>query len=169
VNIEKSYEEWKRLIFVLVTYNFLFFSGETLTVHKPEVLHAPKIICPIQAKMVRTGDAVTLEAEFEGIPKPEVRWYHNGKEITLSEKVNITVEEHKTTLHIPQVFRPEGGKYEVRAVNPAGEARSSGTVSVTSKGSLTFIGICIIRLNILLVIVMYVLLYLFSWTRTRDG
>ncbi|PNF34025.1 hypothetical protein B7P43_G03475 [Cryptotermes secundus] len=106
--------------------------GEALTVHKPEVLHAPKITQPVQAKMVPAGDAVTLEAKFEGIPKPEVRWYRNGKELIPSEKVHIIIEEHRTTLHIPQVFRPDGGKYEVRAVNPAGEARSSGTVSITS-------------------------------------
>lgn len=116
-----------------------YFSGETLRVLKPEVLHAPKIIQPVQAKMVPTGEAVTIEAEFEGVPKPDVRWYHNGKEIIPSEKVNIVIQEHKTTLHIPQVFRPHGGKYEVRAVNPAGEARSSGTISVTSKSSLRFI------------------------------
>jgi hypothetical protein len=119
-----------------MTYYFL---GETLTVLKPEVLHAPKIIQPVQAKMVLTGEAVTLEAEFEGVPKPEVRWYHNGKEIIPSAKVNIVTQEHKTTLHIPQVFRPHGGKYEVRAVNPAGEARSSGTISVTSKSLLKLI------------------------------
>jgi hypothetical protein len=107
-------------------------------VHKPEVLHAPRIIQPVQAKMVPSGDAVTLEAEFEGVPKPEVCWYRNGKEITPSDKVNIVIEEHKTTLHIPQVFRPDGGKYEVRATNPAGEARSSGTISVTSKSYFGF-------------------------------
>lgn len=114
------------------------FSEETLTILKPEVLHAPNIIKPVQAKMVPTGEAVTLEAEFEGVPKPEVQWFHNGKEIIPSEKVNIVMQEHKTTLHIPQVFRPHGGKYEVRAINPAGEARSSGTISVTSKSSLMF-------------------------------
>lgn len=118
------------------------------------MLHAPKIIQPVQAKMVPTGVAVTLEAEFEGVPKPDVRWYHNGKEIIPSEKVNIVIQEHKTTLHIPQVFRPHGGKYEVRAVNPAGEARSSGTVSVTSKSPLRFTVICSIQVNILLVIIM---------------
>lgn len=111
---------------------------ETLKVHKPEVLQAPKIIHPVQAKMVPAGDSVTLEADFEGVPKPEVRWYRNGKEITPSNKVNIVIEEHKTTLHIPQVFRPDGGKYEVRATNPAGEARSSGTISVTSKFQFGF-------------------------------
>lgn len=88
--------------------------------------------------MVPAGDSVTLEADFEGVPKPEVRWYRNGKEITPSNKVHIVVEEHKTTLHIPQVFRPDGGKYEVRATNPAGEARSSGTISVTSKAQFRF-------------------------------
>lgn len=104
-----------------------------MKVHKPEVLHAPKITRPIEAKVVPTGEAVTLEAEFEGVPTPEVRWYRNGKEITPSEKVIIETEEHKTVLHIPEVFRPEGGKYEIRAVNPAGEARCSGSVSVTSE------------------------------------
>lgn len=89
--------------------------------------------------MVTAGDSVTLEADFEGVPKPEVRWYRNGKEITPSDRVNIVVEEHRTTLHIPQVFRPDGGKYEVRATNPAGEARSSGTISVTSKSHLWFL------------------------------
>ncbi|PSN29187.1 hypothetical protein C0J52_25667 [Blattella germanica] len=105
---------------------------ESVVVHKPEVLEAPKITKPLQAKMVPTGDSTTLEVEFEGVPKPEVRWYRNGKEIVPTEKVQITIEDYKTTLHIPEVYRPEGGKYEVRAVNPAGEARTSGSVSVTT-------------------------------------
>lgn len=128
-----------RWIFIIIEINlFIIFSGEALTVHKPEVLRAPKITQPVQAKMVPTGVAVTLEAKFEGIPKPEVRWYRNGKEIIPSEKAHIIIEEHRTTLHIPQVFRPETGKYEVRAINPAGEARSSGTVSITCKSLSSF-------------------------------
>jgi hypothetical protein len=117
-------------------------------VHKPEMLRAPKITQPVQAKMVPTGDSVTLEAKFEGIPKPEVRWYRNGKEIIPSEKAQIVIEEHRTTLHIPQVLRPEAGKYEVRAVNPAGEARSSGTVSITCKSSSNVSVLCSFQLSI---------------------
>ncbi|CAG2053837.1 unnamed protein product [Timema podura] len=63
-------------------------------------------------------------------PTPEVKWYRNGKEITPTSDIKIVVEENKTTLHIPKSRRENVGKYEVRAMNPVGEARTSGSVAV---------------------------------------
>nr|CAD7423862.1 unnamed protein product [Timema monikensis] len=103
---------------------------EAVQVYKPEVLRAPKITRPLEAKIVHTGKPINLEAEFEGKPTPDVKWYRNGKEITPTSDIKIVVEENKTTLHIPKSRRENVGKYEVRAMNPVGEARTSGSVAV---------------------------------------
>lgn len=96
-------------------------------VSKPSIMRAPIITRALLVTFVRPGQPLTLEADFDGEPTPEVRWYRNGKELQPKD-TKIETKNKTTKLHIP---KPQGGKYEVRAENPAGEARTTGTVSVT--------------------------------------
>ncbi|GLH07319.1 LOW QUALITY PROTEIN: Titin [Gryllus bimaculatus] len=105
--------------------------GEETKISKPTVLQAPKITKPLEAKVVYTGEPITLESEFEGIPVPDVKWYHNGKEIKLTKHIKMTTVGYKTNLHITEAQKTNSGKYEIQVVNCAGDARSSGTISVT--------------------------------------
>lgn len=102
--------------------------GEAVKVQKPVVMQAPKITKPLEALFLTKGDSVVLEVEVTGTPKPEVKWYKNNKEVVSKD---VVVEESKTKLVLNKVSREQGGTYEVRAVNPAGSAKTSGTVRVT--------------------------------------
>ncbi|KAE8746082.1 hypothetical protein FOCC_FOCC007206, partial [Frankliniella occidentalis] len=106
--------------------------GEQVSVSKPEILHAPRIVEPLKAILAVKGQPVVLAAGFQGTPQPEVRWYRNGKEIVpLAEKdKEIVTEAFRTELRIPAITKQHSGKYEVRAMNTAGEARTSGSVAV---------------------------------------
>lgn len=107
--------------------------GKPVEKKKPEKVKPPKITKPLDAKFVTKGTDVTLDVEFEGTPKPEVKWFKNSKKIV--EKENITVEEKRTILKIRKVKKQDGGKYEVKATNPGGEAKTSGTLQVTEQKS----------------------------------
>lgn len=89
---------------------------------------APKIIKPLEALVMPRGSKVILEVEFTGVPMPEVSWFRNGKEITPIE--DIVKKPGVTTLTLRNINKKVTGKYEVRAMNPAGEARTSGSVGV---------------------------------------
>lgn len=104
------------------------------------VLEAPSIIHPLEAYIVPKGESVKLEVEFTGYPKPEIYWYRNGKEILPSP--NIQIEERKSSLTIHKATKEVAGKYEVRAMNSAGEARSSGSVTVTGMFHEHIVCIC---------------------------
>lgn len=102
------------------------------------VMQAPKIIKPIKAVIAKPSDEVVLEAEIVGIPKPEVKWFRNGKLIQpQDEKYEITETETTTTLKINKKVpkKVKAGKYEVVATNPRGEAKSTSTVVITEEVS----------------------------------
>lgn len=101
-------------------------------VTKPEVMNAPRITQPLKAILAVKGEPVVLTADYQGTPQPEVRWYRNGKEIVpgTDKDKEIVTEPFRTELHIPAITKQHSGKYEVRAMNPAGEARTSGSVAV---------------------------------------
>ncbi|XP_031367951.1 titin isoform X4 [Apis dorsata] len=111
--------------------------SNVVRVSKPEVLRAPKITRPLPALVAEFGKPLTLSADFESKPTPEVKWYRNGAEIIPSDKRVIKIYENTTELYIPEVTKKDGGKYEVRVENPVGEARSSGSVTVKEREDKT--------------------------------
>lgn len=100
-------------------------------VSKPIVLRAPRITRPLPALVAERGKPMKLSADFEGVPKPEVKWYRNGVEITPTNKREIKVYESTAELTISDVTKKDSGKYEIRVQNEVGEARSSSSVTVT--------------------------------------
>lgn len=102
-------------------------------VFKPEVMRAPKITKPLPALVAERGTPLVLEAEFDSVPKPEIKWYRNGVEIVPSRDNVVKVFENTAELVIPKVTKKDSGKYEIRVQNPVGEARSSGSVTVKEK------------------------------------
>lgn len=102
-------------------------------VSKPEVMQAPKITRPLPALVAQIGKPLTLVAEFESTPKPEVKWFKNGLEISPTDDTVVNVYESTAELIIPDATKKDSGKYEIRVQNPVGEARSSGSVTVKDK------------------------------------
>lgn len=104
--------------------------NNVVKISKPEVLRAPKITKPLPALVAERGKPLTLSAEFDSTPQPQVKWFRNGVEITPSDKRIIKISETTAELSIPEIVKQDSGKYEIRVVNSAGEARSSGSVTV---------------------------------------
>lgn len=100
---------------------------------QPVVMQAPKFTKPVKAVTAKSDEDIILEAEFEGAPVPEIEWFRNNKKIKENKDYQIKTAQHKTTLKIRKTARQKAGKYEARAVNPKGEARSSGSVVIEEK------------------------------------
>lgn len=111
--------------------NLLVSNAPIIT--KPQILRAPKITRPLPALVAQIGKPLTLVAEFESTPKPEVKWFKNGVEIVPSNETNVNIYENTAELIITDTRKKDTGKYEIRVQNPAGEARSSGSVTVREK------------------------------------
>lgn len=111
--------------------------SKSVSVSQPTVMYAPKILNPLKSVAAKESEDIVLEANFEGTPKPTVSWLKNGQPIKPSKDYEVVVEESKTTLKIKKKNskKQKEGKYEVRVVNPKGEARSSSTVVITEEVS----------------------------------
>lgn len=109
--------------------NLVISKGVQVT--QPVVMKAPRITKPVQAIVSKPDKDIVLEAEFDGEPTPEINWTRNGREIKPSEDYEITTEDNRTTLKISKKTKQKSGKYQVTAKNPKGEAKSSGSVTVT--------------------------------------
>ncbi|CAH0765342.1 unnamed protein product [Bemisia tabaci] len=105
--------------------------SEVPVVKEVSKFEAPRIIKPLEALTVPKGSTVTLEAEFTGVPQPEVKVFRNGKE--LDSTSDLEVHPNKCTLTLKNVKSNIAGKYEVRAINIVGEARTSSSVTVIDK------------------------------------
>jgi len=102
-------------------------------VSKPIVLRAPRITRPLPALVAERGKPLQLSADFEGVPKPEVKWFRNGIEITPTDKRKINIYENTAELIISDVTKKDSGKYEIRAQNEVGEARSSSSITIKER------------------------------------
>jgi len=102
-------------------------------VSKPIVLRAPRITRPLSALIIERGKSLKLLADFDGIPKPEVKWFRNGIEITPTNKRKIDIYENTTELNIIEATNKDSGKYEIKVQNEVGEARSSSSVTVKER------------------------------------
>lgn len=109
--------------------------SKAVEVTQPIVLRAPVITKPVKAVTALSDKDIVLEAEFEGTPVPEITWFRNGKEIKPNDSYEIKTEDKKTVLRIKKTVnkKQKHGKYEVRATNPKGEARSSGSVNIVEQ------------------------------------
>lgn len=100
---------------------------------QPVIMQAPKFTKPVKAVTAKSDEDIVLEAEFEGTPVPQIEWFRNNKKIQESENYKIVRDNNKTILKISKKAKQKTGKYEARATNPKGEARSSGSVVIEEK------------------------------------
>ena len=82
------------------------------------------------------GDPVSFKVCVIGKPQPQVRWYWQGVQLVSSPDFVITQEGHVHSLHIPESFREDSGKFTVLAENVAGQDQCSAQLNV--KGSCIF-------------------------------
>ncbi|KAI8118244.1 Titin [Lucilia cuprina] len=97
-----------------------------------ELLKAPTVT-PLNALVIPHGGTLLFEAKYDGLPRPEIKWLRNGREIEINEDITIETTETTTTIKIINMNRKRTGKYEVCAKNKVGEVKSSGSVMVTDE------------------------------------
>ncbi|KAL5965329.1 Muscle M-line assembly protein unc-89, partial [Taenia solium] len=92
---------------------------------------APKFIKGLENTNVLSGSTIRLTVKVDGHPKPDIKWTVNGCEITSSP--NFVIEEVADgvqSLTILHALKTDAGRYSVTAKNEAGEAITSGIVTV---------------------------------------
>lgn len=111
---------------------FLFYIDDVVEELPESTDEAPSIIKPLQPVIAEKNSNVTLEVHFRGTPELNVRWFHNGKDIT--EKITtvrtITITETTTIIIIKKITKKTTGRYEVVVTNKRGEAKTSSTVMI---------------------------------------
>ncbi len=83
------------------------------------------------------GQDVTLTVTFkaEAGSKPKVIWTFNGKEITASEKVVMSVSRKTTSMTLKAVEAADCGGYEVKVSNSVNEACAAFNLTIKDKPS----------------------------------
>lgn len=81
------------------------------------------------------GFPIKLSARVSGHPKPEIEWFHDGKNISPDdEHINIINRpDGTTTCIIDSVEMEDKGEYKVVATNDLGKAFTSGYLSISPK------------------------------------
>lgn len=66
------------------------------------------------------GTPVTLQCELSGVPPPEVKWYHDGRELQMGQKYRMEAYDGIYRLTIGEVYEEDAGNYTAEAVNVSG-------------------------------------------------
>ncbi|XP_043819842.1 myosin-binding protein H isoform X2 [Dromiciops gliroides] len=84
-------------------------------VHIKEFIEAPKIRVPRylrQTYIRKVGEVINLQIPFQGKPKPQVSWTHNGRALD-TQRVNVRNGEQDSILFIRSAQRIDSGHYEL--------------------------------------------------------
>lgn len=98
----------------------------------PQHMNRAPRITPLSPQTVAQGSTLTFTSSFEGLPMPDIKWCRNGKDIIANEEITIVTQENKSTITVRNMVRQKAGKYEIFAINAAGESRESATVTISS-------------------------------------
>ncbi|XP_077013568.1 myosin-binding protein H [Tamandua tetradactyla] len=84
-------------------------------VHVREIIEAPKIRIPRHLRQTyirQVGEPVNLQIPFQGNPKPQASWTHNGHALD-SQRVHVRTGEQDSILFIRAAQRSDSGCYEL--------------------------------------------------------
>jgi len=106
--------------------------GSSETSAKFDVHSPPKFIESLTDKEVESpGNDVTLRVRVTGSPRPDVKWFKDGRQIYADSRVKLSVEELSSTysLTIHDVNENDLGTYTVEAFNIVGRETSTGVLT----------------------------------------
>ena len=84
-----------------------------------EVLARPKFLVEPQVQTAAEGESVSFECKADGIPAPEYKWIHNGKDISKSDyNPNRIISPNMIT--IKNLRKSDTGNYGCNATNDVG-------------------------------------------------
>ncbi|XP_062927591.1 myopalladin isoform X3 [Mobula hypostoma] len=85
----------------------------------------PRFTQRLKSREAAEGSRVQLECIVTGLPKPEVRWYCEGKELKNSPDVQIAYNGNQCSLIISEAFEEDTGRYTCLASNIYGSDTTS--------------------------------------------
>ncbi|XP_010188897.1 PREDICTED: protein sidekick-2-like [Mesitornis unicolor] len=90
---------------------------------------------------VSHGDAAVIQApRIASFPQPQVTWFRDGRKISPSSRIAITLEN---TLVILSTVAPDAGRYYVQAVNDKnGDNKTSQPITLTVASECGGIALC---------------------------
>lgn len=89
----------------------------------------------LKPKCVPEESDVEIETTLTASPKPEIKWYRNGKRVSTKDNVTITVTNteknvYKTKITIKKIKKKQEGRYKIVAKNTEGTASTEFTMKV---------------------------------------
>ncbi|XP_048213774.1 LOW QUALITY PROTEIN: myosin-binding protein H [Perognathus longimembris pacificus] len=104
-------------------------------VHIREIIEHPKIRVPRHLRQTyirHVGEAVNLQIPFQGRPKPQASWTHNGNALD-SQRVNVRSGDQDSILFIRSAQRSDSGRYELTVRLEGLEAKAAIDILVIEK------------------------------------
>lgn len=92
--------------------------------------HAPRITIRMRSHRVPYGSNTSFTLNVQAKPEPEVKWFHNGKEIRQSSKYHMTNISGVLTLQIINCVTEDSGTYRVVCSSTKGETCDYATLDV---------------------------------------
>lgn len=100
---------------------------------KPKFKKAPIFTKKIQPCRAYEKEQARFDVEFDGDPKPKIKWFREDFEIVNSQDFQIHTYGFKSTLVIREVFAEDSGVFSVIIENPGGQAKCSANLIVEEK------------------------------------
>ncbi|XP_026938470.1 myosin-binding protein H [Sagmatias obliquidens] len=104
-------------------------------VHIQEIIEAPKIRVPRHLRQTyvrQVGEMINLQIPFQGNPKPQASWTHNGHALD-SQRVNVRTGDQDSILFIRSAQRSDSGCYELTVQLEGLEAKAAIDILVIDK------------------------------------
>lgn len=92
--------------------------------------HAPRITVRMRSHRVPYGSNTSFTLNVQSKPEPEVKWFHNGKEIRYSNKFHMSNVSGVLTLQIINCVTEDSGTYRVVCRNAKGETSDYASLDV---------------------------------------
>ncbi|RWS09309.1 titin-like isoform X1, partial [Dinothrombium tinctorium] len=106
---------------------------------EPKITEKPMFKTPISDQLnIHEGRTAHFEATLtpQGDPKMKVEWFHNGKQIEASSRVNTFYNFGYVSLTIKEVDSRDVGTYTCVATNELGTAQTSANLTCITKESI---------------------------------
>ncbi|XP_062067255.1 myosin-binding protein H [Lepus europaeus] len=104
-------------------------------IHIMETIEAPKIRVPRhlrQTYLRHVGEAINLQIPFQGKPKPQASWTHNGQALD-TKRMNVRSGDQDSILFIRSAQRSDSGRYELTVRLEGLEAKAAIDILVIEK------------------------------------
>lgn len=92
--------------------------------------HAPRITIRMRSHRVPYGSDTSFTLNVQAKPEPDIKWFHNGREIHHSNKFHMTNISGVLTLQIINCVTEDSGTYRVVCKNAKGETSDYASLDV---------------------------------------